>query len=301
MTRAVARAPVLSFVILAFAISWAIWTPLLLRPAAVSGTAAWVLYFSGVIGPTAAALVCATLGSDVTPAALVRRLLQWRAPFHWYAVAILLPFVIRAIAIIAVLSTQESWRIELRPAQSIAAITLLMLVLVPFEELGWRGYLLPLLRRRHTFLGTSVFVGGIWALWHLPLAWASVGYQRSDEPGRYMAWFVVTIMPVSCLLTWLFERSGGSVPIASLFHIAVNLADFVLVLPSGTGQAVLLATSIVGTLLAGAIWWREPFGTIPPSLHAPDDSTDVDHRGSDRVRGARARTAGSRRHRPRGR
>jgi hypothetical protein len=33
----------------------------------------------------------------------------------------------------------------------------------------------------------------------------------------------------------------------------VNLADFVLVLPSGTGQPVLLVASIVGTLVAGAL------------------------------------------------
>jgi membrane protease YdiL (CAAX protease family) len=253
VTRAVVRAPVLSFVILAFAISWAIWTPLLSGPDGVSGTAAWVLYFSGVIGPAAAAFLCAALGSEVTPAALLRRLLHWRAPLRWYAVAILLPFAIRAMAVLVVLSTQGSWRVALRPLQSIAAITVLMLVLVPLEEIGWRGYLLPLLQRRHTFLGASVLAGGIWALWHLPLAWASVGYQRSDEPWRYMGWFVITIVPVSCLLTWLFQRSGESVPVASLFHLAVNLADCVLVLPSGTGQSVLLATAIVGMVVVGVV------------------------------------------------
>jgi uncharacterized protein len=215
------------------------------------------LYFGGVIGPAAAAFGCAALGSRVTLAELLRRSTRWRVPFRWYVVAILLPFVLHgAGASLVALLTQETWRIAFRPAEAIAHTAILMFLLVPFEEIGWRGYLLPLLQRRHSFIGASVIVAGIWSLWHLPLAWASVGYQRSDQPWRYMAYFTVTIIPVSCLLTWLFNRTGESVPLASLFHIAVNMADFVLVLPAQRGEQVLVATSIVSMLLVGVLWWR---------------------------------------------
>ncbi|HEV7241651.1 MAG TPA: type II CAAX endopeptidase family protein [Thermoanaerobaculia bacterium] len=258
MTQVVARAPILSFVVLALAISWGIWTPLVLGSTRPSGAAAWVIYYAGVIGPAAAALICAVLGSAVTPAALLRRLSRWKLPFRWYAIAILLPFAVRGVAVAGVLLSQgASWRVALRPAETIARITVLMVLLVPFEEIGWRGYLLPLLQRRWTPLASSVIVGGVWALWHLPLAWASVGYQRSDEPWRYMAYFVGTIIPVSCVATWLFNRTGESLLLVSLFHIAINLADFILVLPSRIGEPVLLVTSIVTTFVVGAAWWRD--------------------------------------------
>ncbi len=247
----------MSFVVVSFAISWGIWTPLVFGATGTSAVA-WVSYFAGVVGPAAAAVVCSALGSGVTPVALLRRVSRWRVSFGWYILAIVMPFAIRGVALAVVMpAARTSWNIDFRPAESIAWVTLLMLVLVPLEEIGWRGYLLPLLQQRHTFLVSSVIVGGIWALWHLPLAWASIGFQRSDEPWRYMVYFLGSIIPVSCLLTWLFNRTGESVLLASLFHIAVNLADFVLALPSQVGELVLLITSIVTTLVVAALWWRD--------------------------------------------
>ena len=246
--RVVARAPVASFVFLACAISWAIWTPLVVGPADLRSSIAWALYYSGVIGPAAAALLCAALGSSVTPAALLRRLTRFRVRLAWYATALLLPFAIRGLAIAIVGLFEDAWRLVVRPAEAIGAVVVLMILLVPFEEIGWRGYALPLLQQRYTPLVSSIILGVIWALWHLPLAWASIGYQRSDEPWRYMAWFALSIIPISCLVTWLFNRSAESVPVVSVLHIAINLADFVLVLPSRTGELVLVASSIVTAL-----------------------------------------------------
>ena len=38
-----------------------------------------------------------------------------------------------------------------------------------FEESGWRGFALPLLRKRHAPLTASVVLGLLWALWHAPV------------------------------------------------------------------------------------------------------------------------------------
>lgn len=253
--QAVARAPIASFVAVAFAISWAIWTPLVLRSADLRSSIAWALYYSGVIGPAAAALVCAALGSPVTPAALLRRLTRFRVPLAWYATALLLPFAIRGLAIAIVGLFDDSWRLAVRPAEAIGTVLVLMILLVPFEEIGWRGYALPLLQQRHTPLVSSIILGVIWALWHLPLAWASIGYQQSDEPWRYMAWFTVTIIPISCLITWLFNRTAESVPVVTVLHIAINLADFVLVLPARIGELVLVATSALTAIFVAVAWF----------------------------------------------
>ena len=247
MHAAISRFPIASFTILAFVISWGIWLPLLTGSALPSHTAL-ALYYAGVIGPTAAALLC----SGGTPP-LLNRITRWRVPAFWYATAITLPLVIRAFAVAA----EVGWRIELRPIESIARTSALMVLLVPFEEIGWRGYLLPILQRRYSPLAASLAVGVIWALWHGPLAWAGVGYQQSEQPWHYMLWFTASILPISCLATWIFNGSGESVPAVTLFHVAVNVADFVVVLPGVGGESVLLSTSVITALVVSVIWWRD--------------------------------------------
>jgi uncharacterized protein len=253
--RLVSRAPLIAFVTLAFAISWMIWSPLVVGSCTNARVPPSVLYYAGVLGPTIAAFICGAAGAPASPGSLVQRLLHWRVHPVWYVVAIVLPFAVRGLAIAATSTLQSAPGALLpRPAEAIARILVLMVLLVPFEEVGWRGYALPILQRKRSPLASSVILGGIWGLWHLPLAWACVGHQQSSNPWSYMLWFLATILPVSCLMTWLFNRTGESVFIASLFHIAINTADFGLVLPQSTGNSVLLGTSIISTLLVGILW-----------------------------------------------
>lgn len=251
----VRRAPVLAFATLAFAISWAIWSPLVVGSCTNWRAPSWFLYYAGVLGPTIAAFLCGAAGAPAPPRLLVHRLVRWKVHLAWYAVAIFLPFALHGLAIAAVTAVQnDPGTLLLRPAESIARIAVLMVLLVPLEEVGWRGYALPILQRQYSPLVSSVILGGIWGLWHLPLAWACVGYQQSSDPWTYMVWFLATIIPVSCLVTWLFNRTGESVLLASLFHISINTADFGLALPPRTGNSVLFGTAIISTLLVGFLW-----------------------------------------------
>lgn len=240
------RYPVLSFTGIAFAISWTIWAPLL-RGNSMSHTNALLLYYAGVIGPALAAFLCAD------SRALLLRIRHWRIPLTWFGLAMVVPLVIRGLAVGAAVG----WSVEVRPVAAIARTTALMVLLVPFEEIGWRGHLLPVLQHRYAPLAASLVVGIIWALWHAPLAWATVGYQQSAAPWTYLLWFTLSILPISCLATWLFNRSGQSIAVVSLFHLTVNLADFVVVLPRSVGMLVLMATTILTTLLVGCIFARD--------------------------------------------
>ena len=251
----VSRAPVITFATLAFAISWAIWSPIVFGSCTNRRAPSWFLYYAGVLGPAIAAFLCGAAGAPASPRLLVRRLARWKVHFAWYAIAIFLPFAVRGLAIAAIGTWQnDPATLLLRPAESIVRIAVLMVLLVPLEEVGWRGYALPILQRQYSPLASSVILGGIWGLWHLPLAWACVGYQQTSDPWPYMVWFLATIIPVSCLVTWLFNRTGESVLLASLFHISINTADFALVLPARTGNSVLFGTTVISTLLVGLLW-----------------------------------------------
>lgn len=64
-----------------------------------------------------------------------------------------------------------------------------------------------------------------WALWHAPLDF--------HRPFRftfvqYLLIRVVFLIPITILLTWLYNRSGGNLLTAVIFHAAMNAFPFVL-------------------------------------------------------------------------
>jgi membrane protease YdiL (CAAX protease family) len=93
------------------------------------------------------------------------------------------------------------------------------------EEPGWRGWLLPSFQRKHSPLTASLLVWLPWALWHAPL-------DFTGSVGRSLAYYVevrvVFFIAISILLTWFYNRSGGSVLVTSLFHAGFNAFPFVL-------------------------------------------------------------------------
>jgi membrane protease YdiL (CAAX protease family) len=89
------------------------------------------------------------------------------------------------------------------------------------EEVGWRGYALPALQVRYGALLASLILGVLWGLWHLPVFFnPDTSYSRLP-----FLLFLVFIVPVAVLMTWLFNSTGGSVLMAMLFHAVLNTAD----------------------------------------------------------------------------
>lgn len=87
------------------------------------------------------------------------------------------------------------------------------------EEIGWRGYALPRLQAGGSALGASLILGPIWALWHLPL-WLT------GTPGRtasLYAAFVVSVIALSVILTWVYNSTGGNLLLVVLLHATFNL------------------------------------------------------------------------------
>jgi len=87
------------------------------------------------------------------------------------------------------------------------------------EEIGWRGYALPRLQAGRSALGASLILGVIWALWHLPL-WLTGAPGRT--PILYAA-FVVSVIALSVILTWVYNSTGGSLLMVVLLHATFNL------------------------------------------------------------------------------
>jgi uncharacterized protein len=88
------------------------------------------------------------------------------------------------------------------------------------EEIGWRGYLLPLLRFRiENFYYRAIFLGIIWGLWHVPL------YLNVGMPPLNIGIFLFNVCLISIIFTWLFEKEKSIWPtliVHAMHNILLN-------------------------------------------------------------------------------
>ena len=89
------------------------------------------------------------------------------------------------------------------------------------EEIGWRGYLVPVLAERWSFVRLSLVSGLIWAIWHYPLILFG-GYNGGLNVFFALTCFTVMVVGISFAMAWLRLRSG-SLWTAAIFHAAHNL------------------------------------------------------------------------------
>jgi membrane protease YdiL (CAAX protease family) len=88
------------------------------------------------------------------------------------------------------------------------------------EEIGWRGFLVPELARRHSFTRTALISGVIWAVWHYPLLLLG-GYRSPTPVWFYLPVFTVNVIAINFLWTWVRLKSGSIWPCVVL-HAAHN-------------------------------------------------------------------------------
>jgi uncharacterized protein len=91
------------------------------------------------------------------------------------------------------------------------------------EEVGWRGFALPHLRRDHGPLVSSLVLGLLWGFWHLP-AYTLPALGSALSPGQFLT-FALTTPVVTVLFTWLAENSRGNLAAAVIFHASLNTAS----------------------------------------------------------------------------
>ncbi len=136
------------------------------------------------------------------------------------------------------------------------------------EEPGWRGFALPGLQQRFGPMVGSLLLGALWGLWHLPLFLFVAGYNGSKTGilgtlGPFFA-FVAGTIALTIVMTWIFNRTGGSVFMTALLHASTNTASGA-VFPSPVGLASLYALYWALALVALiATRGRLAYGRIQP-------------------------------------
>jgi membrane protease YdiL (CAAX protease family) len=213
MMLLVKRHPLISFIVLAYALSWWI----------------WILYASEItflgpifaLGPFLAAIIVTALTRGTAGLkALLSRMVRWRVGLKWYAAALGLPVAVYLFALSLNLlfgaraSTAEqfgSWYLIF----PLFAYSLLFPLSGAFgEELGWRGYAVPRVQARLSALSAALIIGVVQTAWHLPLFMTDC--SASPVP------LIVRFMGLGILATWVFNNTAGSVLLTMMLHASFN-------------------------------------------------------------------------------
>ncbi len=96
---------------------------------------------------------------------------------------------------------------------------ILFFIFIPFsplwEEIGWRGFLLPILQSKFHPLVAAVILGLIWGIWHIPMY--LVHNPEGSRTGLFLIYFIIGTVPLTVLFVWLFNCSKGSLLITIVF------------------------------------------------------------------------------------
>lgn len=216
---------VIPFFLMTFVIAWGILGLYILAPAAMGDafghlTGSHPLFYLAVYAPAISAVIMIVYRRGLADlGGFFSRLLLWRTTYPWY---LLLLVGMPLVFYLAALLKEDAYNDGLFPFASVQAYGLALLLMAikgPVEEFGWRGFALPLLQRRMAPIYAALLLGVIWAFWHLP-AFLLSGTPQSTW--SIMPFFLGTIA-LSVIVTPLFNRSGGSILLAGIFHLqAIN-------------------------------------------------------------------------------
>jgi CAAX protease family protein len=259
-SRTMTSAFPLKYFVLAFAFTWFFWGLQLLAVRDVI-PALPGLTVIGTLGPlVAAVIVTAQENGRAGLRSLFSRVVRWRVAPIWYAVAILGPLVITlaAIALHVALGGQPPSLGALIGGLPVLLIYVVyMMIFVALgEEVGWRGYALPALQARYGALVSSVILGVMWGLWHLPQFFNPDTFY-SNIP--FVLWLAF-IVPFAILITWVYNSTGGSVLMAMFFHAVMNASTEVWkTIPQYSVRPASVAEAVAGTvhinLMSAIVLW----------------------------------------------
>lgn len=118
------------------------------------------------------------------------------------------------------------------------------------EEIGWRGFALPRLQAMTSPLAASLIIALFWFPWHLPL--------KLGNPDLIpMIYYALHFIPTSIFLTWLYNRTKGSILAVGVAHVVGNLAGKFL-FPITDARLVVSFIAVLVLILLDRMWKKLP-------------------------------------------
>lgn len=221
----------------------------------------------GGLGPPVAGILLTYLEQDTAGRQdYWRRVIDFKriSPAWWAVILLFTP--VRGILAVAVGALAGE---SLPPFETALGFISQPLTLVPFlmymllfgplpEELGWRGYALDRLQERWSALVSSLALGIMWGIWHLPLFFMQGTYQQAElgtDATRFLLNFFLSIVALTIVMTWVYNNTNRSILAAILIHFMENLTGEMMNL-SGQMQSYKTACTIAAAFIVVVVFWR---------------------------------------------
>ena len=239
---AFARHPLTAFFVLAYLLSWLVWSPWVLGedgagwlPTRVPPSMIGYLNAAAILlGPALAGIVMTAVtdgGAGVR--ALLGRVVRGRVHVGWWVVALV---VVPLAAVLG--ATVYSGRLPDvaslgGPSFLLSYVPSFLLIAVLggplFEEIGWRGFALPRLQQRMHPTAAAVVLGLLWCFWHSP-QFLSPSWAASSGGGGPVGLllYALTVVSFSIVISWIFNHTRASVLMAVLVHTSIDAVSTVL-------------------------------------------------------------------------
>jgi membrane protease YdiL (CAAX protease family) len=120
------------------------------------------------------------------------------------------------------------------------------------EELGWTGFAVPELRRRHGIVTTALIVGLLWGAWHFLIAFWAGRALAGDLPlsvfvAGFLAFYALALPAYRVLMVRVYDGTG-SLLVVMLMHALLSASTLVL-------QPETTAGHLTWNLVLAAVLW----------------------------------------------
>lgn len=246
----VKRHSLVTYFILAYAITWAVQIPLALKAQnLIQAPIPFSVHYLAGYGPMLSAIIVTWLTDGVGGLReLFERILKWRVQPVWWLAAISPLALYMIVAFILRLIQGEPiglnmlGQVEFLPDIGFGALFLWLLTYGIGEETGWRGFALPRLQKNRSALFATFILWVFWAFWHLP------AFFYLYDPAIVIG-FLLGILAGAIVFSWLYNSTGGSVLMVVLFHGVFNFTTGCTACKAGMISAIISTLIMVWAVI----------------------------------------------------
>jgi uncharacterized protein len=284
--------PLTAFIGLSFSITWLLADlPLILAQnglgvVPITLPSDWFILLGTAMGMAGSAFyVTYVLGGRDGVANLISQYLKWRVNLLWYVLVFFQGILLLGGSLLAGATTFDTliqnWKLlflEFLPA----ALSILIFGQL-WEEVGWRGFVLPRIQSLYGPFASSLILAGLQTLWHIPGFFFAGGITAPDEKlvitvpyllGAFTQTLIASLI-IGILATWIYNSTKGSLLVIILFHTFSN-ASARMVMTHITNQlmrarvASVASVGLIVLVLSVLIFTR---GKLAYRVKTPDRST----------------------------